>query len=198
MATIIPRNTPLPTSGTRIVTTAADGQTAMDIHVLQGERGMAVDNISLGTFELTGIPRAPRGVPKVEVAFQVDADGILQVTAQDLLSEQEVTVQLASSKLLDLHETGQRVAEAAARAEEDRSQVEEVRIRIEAEGLLAAAQEVLEEHRGANGNDASSHLGNAVQSVRLALDQQATGELRRRCGELRDLLNQVTRRLPSP
>ncbi len=192
MAAIIPRNTPVPASGTRIVTTAADGQTSMDIHALQGERAMAVDNVSLGRFELTGIPRAPRAVPKVEVAFQVDVDGIVRVSAQDLWNEREVTVQLVSSKLLDPHEVVQRVADAAASAEEDRSQRDAVRGRVEAEGLLAAAQAVLDERRRTDGSDAGRPLGDAVQGLRLALDQGATEEFGRRCGELRALLERLS------
>ncbi|MBI4199257.1 MAG: Hsp70 family protein [Chloroflexi bacterium] len=100
-ARIIPRNTPLPASASRVFTTAADGQTAMDIHVLQGEGELASDNISLGQLRLEGIPSAPRGVPKVEVGFQADVDGLLHVSALDLLGENQIQARLACSKALD-------------------------------------------------------------------------------------------------
>ncbi|MBI4328750.1 MAG: Hsp70 family protein [Chloroflexi bacterium] len=116
MAPIIPRNTPLPASGARLFTTAVDHQTSMDIHVLQGEREMAVDNVSIGWLHLNDLPAAPRGAVKVEVAFEADVDGIIHVSATDLLGDNQVKARLTSTKHLDRGEIEALVREAPARA----------------------------------------------------------------------------------
>lgn len=131
-ARIILRNTPLPASGQRLFTTAADNQTSMDIHVVQGERELAGDNISLGRFQLNGIPSAPRGVPRVEVAFQADMDGIVHVSATDLLTEEEVKIKISSSKLLDSEEIRRLTEEAQISAREDREKIEKIKAEIRA------------------------------------------------------------------
>ncbi len=112
MATVIPRNTPLPASSSRIFTTASDNQDCMNIHVLQGERALAVENISLGQVELNGLPLAPRGVPKVEVTFQADVDGIVHVSAKELWTEGEVRLRVVAAKSLDRREIGSLVQAA--------------------------------------------------------------------------------------
>ncbi|MBI2855339.1 MAG: Hsp70 family protein, partial [Chloroflexi bacterium] len=119
-ARIIPRNTPLPASAGRVFATAADYQTTMNIHVLQGERDLAVDNISLGQFQLDGIPSARRGVVRVEVAFGADVDGIVHVSAKDLLTENEVKAKVASTKLLDPEEIVRLKEEAQWNEEQDK------------------------------------------------------------------------------
>jgi molecular chaperone DnaK len=140
---IIPRNTPLPVSEARVFTTASDHQTSMDIHVLQGEREMALDNVSLGQFQLDGIPPAPRGVAKVEVAFEADVDGIVSVAAKELLSDNAVKVKLTSTKLLDLQEISDHVEEAVRLTEEDRMARQGIEAIMVAGNLLAAAEGAL-------------------------------------------------------
>ena len=145
MTRIIPRNTPLPATESHIFSTAADHQTSMDIHVLQGERELASENVSLGRFQLGDIPPAPRGVSKVEVAFDVEVDGIAQVSAQDLQSGSEVKVEIASTKSLDPGEIAHFAEEARLKATEDMAARERIQARIEAENLLAAAGEALKD-----------------------------------------------------
>ncbi len=197
MARIIPRNSPLPASGARIFTTAADYQAAMDIHVLQGERELATDNVSLGQFELSGIPAAPRGVAKVEVAFEADVDGIIHISATDLLGENQVKVKLASTKLLDTLEIEHLAQEAQARAEEDRSKRERVRAGIEAGNLVAAAKTVLEEMAGQRPDSQAEHLAEAISKVQEAEAEGATHEIRRQCSELQQLLKTIHRTKPT-
>ncbi len=127
-ARIIPRNTPLPASEARIFTTAEDGATSVEIHVLQGEREMAAYNISLGQFQLSGIPPLPAGTPRLEVAFEVDVDGIVHVSATDILGGNVGNVKLVSSKALHPEEMERMVSDAASHAEEDSSYIEEVRV----------------------------------------------------------------------
>ncbi|MDO8750507.1 MAG: Hsp70 family protein [Dehalococcoidia bacterium] len=144
MARLIPRNTPLPASGTRIFTTAKDCQTSMSVHVLQGERAMALDDISLGQFDLSGIPSAARGVPKVEVAFQVDVDGIVHVSATELLTEGEMNVAVTSAKFLDPQEIAGLAQEGALSEERDIAMRQRVMAGIQARNLIAAGERVLD------------------------------------------------------
>ena len=121
---IIERNTTIPTSGSQVFSTAADNQPSVDVHVLQGEREMAADNKTLGRFELTGIPAAPRGVPRIEVTFNIDANGIVNVSAKDLGTGKEQKITIKSSSGLDKSEIDRMVKEAAAHEAEDKKRKE--------------------------------------------------------------------------
>lgn len=142
---IIERNTPIPTSQGQIFTTAADGQTAVDIHILQGERDMAEDNVTLGQFQLGGIPPQPRGTPRIEVTFSIDANGIVNVSAHDLMTEEESMITISSIGRLTEEEIQAWIREAGLHEEEDRQRRERVELNIRAESMISAAEHVLRE-----------------------------------------------------
>lgn len=142
---LIERNTTIPTRESQIFSTAADGQTAVDIHVLQGERPMAAQNITLGRFQLTGIPPAPRGVPQIEVTFDIDANGIVNVSAKDLGTGKEQNITITASTNLDEEEIEKKVKEAEKYAEEDKKQKERIEVRNNADSLVYQSEKTLKD-----------------------------------------------------
>jgi len=146
MTVLIPRNTTIPTSKKEIFSTASDNQPAVDIHVLQGERKMAADNRTLGRFQLTGIPPAPRGVPKIEVTFDIDANGILNVSAKDLGTGKEQSIEIKASSGLSEEEVQRMIKEAEAHAAEDEAKRKLIDLRNQADQLLYSTEKMLNEH----------------------------------------------------
>jgi molecular chaperone DnaK len=142
---LIERNTTIPTKKSQIFTTAEDGQTSVDIKVLQGEREMAADNVKLGDFRLEGIPAAPRGVPQVEVTFNIDANGIVNVSAKDLGTGKEQTITITASTNLSKDEVDRMVHDAETKASEDRAKKEEAEIRNTASSLIYSTDKSLKE-----------------------------------------------------
>jgi molecular chaperone DnaK len=145
MTVLIPRNTKIPTRKSEIFSTAADNQTSVEVHVLQGERPLAKDNRTLGRFQLVGIPPSPRGVPQIEVTFDIDANGIVNVSAKDLASGKEQKITITASSGLSKAEIDKLLKEADAHAEEDRKRRELIDARNEADGLAYAAEKALNE-----------------------------------------------------
>ncbi len=147
MTVLIPRNTTIPTRKTEIFTTATDNQTSVEIHVLQGERPMARDNRTLARFHLDGIPPAPRGVPKIEVTFDIDADGILHVSAKDMATGKEQKITVTASSGLSQEEIEQMVKEAERHAEEDRKRKEVIEARNQLDGLVYTMEKTINENK---------------------------------------------------
>src|SRR5690606_39228565 len=142
---LIPRNTTIPTSKSQIFSTATDNQPAVDIHVLQGERKMASDNKTLGRFQLTDIPPAPRGVPQIEVTFNIDANGIVNVKAKDLGTNKEQSITIQSGSGLSEEEIQRMIREAEEHAEEDKRRAEEAQLRNDADNLIFQTKKALQD-----------------------------------------------------
>jgi molecular chaperone DnaK len=184
MATVIPRNTPIPVRRSQVFSTAEDGQTAVEIHVLQGERPMATDNETLGVFRLQGIPAAPRGIPQIEVTFTIDESGLLHVSAQELISGTSQTVSLAATTSLSAAEVAQMVQEAERCAAVDIRQRNLVEARTAARQMLY----LLERHLR-NGNkeallDLDSTLPDQIEELKQAIQGKDATRIRRLTAEL--------------
>jgi molecular chaperone DnaK len=169
MTTLIPRNTTIPTRKSEVFSTAEDGQTAVDIHVLQGERPMAKDNMTLGRFRLEGIPPAPRGMPQIEVSFDIDANGILNVTAQDKATGKEQKITITASTNLSKEDVERLVREAERYAEEDRRQKELIEARNMADNLAYQVEKALREGGGKVSEADRLEVERKVKAVREAM-----------------------------
>jgi len=167
---LIERNTTIPTKKSQIFSTAADNQTAVDIHVMQGEREMAAGNITLGRFQLSGIPPAPRGVPQIEVTFDIDANGIVNVSAKDLGTGKEQRITITSSTKLSEDEIKQKVKEAEQYAAEDKKKKDEAETRNAAETLIYETEKSLKEIEGSLGADEKARILEAKEELSRALD----------------------------
>ncbi|MCD8198958.1 MAG: molecular chaperone DnaK [Phascolarctobacterium sp.] len=166
---IIERNTTIPTSKKQIFSTAADNQPSVDIHVLQGEREMAADNKTLGRFELSGIPAAPRGVPKIEVAFDIDANGIVNVSAKDLGTGKEQKITITSSGSLDKSEVERMVKEAEANAEADKKRKESVEVHNQADSLCYQAEKTMKDMEGKGKDDLIAKVKAAMDTLKESM-----------------------------
>jgi molecular chaperone DnaK len=166
---IIDRNTTIPTSRKQTFSTATDNQPSVDIHVLQGEREMAADNKTLGRFELSGIPAAPRGVPKIEVTFDIDANGIVNVSAKDLGTGKEQKITITSSGTLSKDEVDRMVKEAAANAEKDKAHKDEVEVRNQADSLCYQAEKTMKDMEGKGKDDLIAKVKIAHDALRETL-----------------------------
>ena len=185
---LIERNTTIPTSKKQIFSTAADGQTAVDIHVLQGERPMAKDNLTLGRFQLQGIPPAPRGVPQIEVTFDIDANGIVNVSAKDLGTGKEQKITIASSSGLSEEDIKRMVKEAEVHAEEDRKQKELAEARNQADTLAYQAEKTLKDLGDKVPADRRDAVNAAVEELKKAAAGDGIQEIKDKIDALTKLL----------
>ncbi|MBL7152739.1 MAG: molecular chaperone DnaK [Phycisphaerae bacterium] len=163
---LIERNTTIPTSKKEIFSTAADNQTTVDIHVLQGEREFARDNRTLGRFQLTDIPPSPRGIPQIEVAFDIDANGILNVSAKDLGTGKQQSIEIKSSSGLSEEEVGKMTKEAESHAEEDKKKREVVDLKNQADQLVYSTEKTLKEHGDKVSAETRGNIENAVNNLK--------------------------------
>jgi len=177
---LIPRNTTIPTRKSQIFSTAADNQTSVEIHVLQGERKMAADNKTIGRFILDGIPPAPRGVPQIEVTFDIDANGILHVSAKDLGTGKEQKITITASSGLDKDEIERLVREAQEHAAEDERRRQEVETRNQADSMAYQGEKLLKEHGDKIPADVRQRIENAIRRVREVLEKKEAIEVVRR------------------
>ncbi len=169
MTTLIARNTTIPTRKSEIFSTAADNQTSVEIHVMQGERPLAKDNRTLGKFHLIGIPPAPRGVPQVEVTFDIDANGILNVSAKDMATKKEQKITITSSTGLSKEEAERMKNDAESHAEEDRKRLAEIEARNQADSLVYQAEKLLKENREKVSESDAKSVEEAIEACRKAL-----------------------------
>jgi chaperone protein dnaK len=175
---LINRNTTIPTRKSQVFSTAADGQTAVSIHVLQGERGMASQNRTLGNFDLVGIPPAPRGVPQIEVTFDIDANGIVHVSAKDLGTGKEQHIRIESSSGLSESEIDRMVKEAEANAENDKKEREKVEVRNEADSMIYQTEKTLKEMGDKVNAADKQRIEEAVATLKKSLEAGDTADIK--------------------
>ncbi|MGN0072960.1 MAG: molecular chaperone DnaK [Coriobacteriales bacterium] len=178
MTRMIERNTTIPTRKTEVYSTAADNQTTVEIHVLQGERNFARDNKTLGRFQLTGIPSAPRGVPQIEVTFDIDANGIVNVSAKDLGTGKEQKITISGSTALSDDEIDRMVADAQEHAEEDEARKAEVEARNNADSLIYATEKTVKDLGDKVPAETKSAVESAIEDLRGALDNGTVEEIK--------------------
>ncbi len=192
---IIERNTTIPTSKSKIFTTAADNQTAVTIHIVQGERPMAADNVSLGSFNLSGIPPAPRGVPQIEVKFDIDANGILNVTAKDLATQKEAKITISASTKLSKDDIEKMKKDAEVFSEQDRKKKEEVEIKNEAESYIYTTEKLINQDlKDKVSQEQGIQVNNAIKELKDVLDKGAT-EIKPKLESLKKLVNDISTEL---
>jgi molecular chaperone DnaK len=167
---MIPRNTTIPTRKTETFSTAADNQTSVEVHVLQGERPMAAQNRTLGKFHLTGLPPAPRGVPQIEVTFDIDANGILNVTAKDMATGKDQKITITSSSGLSKEEVERMAKDAEAHSAEDKQRREEIESRNQLDSMVYSIEKMLREHGDKISGSERGDVENAIADAKKALE----------------------------
>ena len=190
---LIERNTTIPTKKSKVFTTAADYQTAVTIHIVQGERPMAADGVSLGMFNLSGIPPAPRGVPQIEVAFDIDANGILNVTAKDLATQKESKITITANNKLSKDEIERLKRDSEQFAETDKKKKEEAEIRNEADNLIYAADKLVKQDlKDKVSPDHVEKVNKLTQEIRDAIASNNLENIKAKVQELKNILGEIS------
>src|SRR5437868_10755575 len=188
---MIPRNTTIPTKKTETFSTAADSQTSVEVHVLQGERPMAAQNRTLGKFQLTGIPPAPRGVPQIEVTFDIDANGILNVTAKDTATQKDQKITITSSSGLSKEEVDRMAKDAESHSAEDKAQREAIEAKNQLDSMLYNIEKMLREHGDKISGSERGDVENAVADAKKALESDDKQQM----DQARERLTQASHKL---
>ncbi len=192
---LIERNTTIPTSKSKVFTTAADNQTAVTIHVVQGERPMANDNVSLGSFNLTDLPPAPRGIPQIEVKFDIDANGIINVTAKDLGTKKEATITIESSSKLSKEEIEKLKEDAEKFSEEDKKKKEKIDLKNEAESFIYTTEKLVNHDlKDKISQEQGIKVTDAIKEVKEVLDKDIS-DLKPKLEALKSTVNEITTEL---
>ena len=194
---LIERNTTIPTKKSQIFSTAADGQTSVEVHVLQGEREMAAYNKTLGRFQLTGIPAAPRGVPQIEVTFDIDANGIVHVSAKDTATGNEQKVSITASTNLTEEDIQRAVKDAEAHASEDKKRKEEVEVRNNAESLVYNSEKTLNDLGDKISSEEKSKVETEIANVKKALEGNNVDEIKDATDKLTKVFYEISEKLYS-
>ena len=192
---LIERNTTIPTKKSQVFSTAADGQTSVEVHVLQGEREMAAYNKTLGRFQLTGIPPAPRGVPQIEVTFDIDANGIVHVSAKDMATGNEQNVSITASSNLSEEDIDKAVKDAEAHAAEDKKKKEEVEVKNNAESLVYSSQKTLDELGDKISGEEKAKVETEIDNVKKALETNNTETIKEATEKLTQVFYQISEQL---
>ena len=195
MTVLIPRNTTIPTSKKQVFSTAADNQPAVDIHVLQGERSMAADNKTLGRFQLSGIPAAPRGVPQIEVTFDIDANGIVHVSAKDMATGNSQQVSITASTNLSDEDIEKAVKDAEAHAAEDKKRKEEIEVRNNAESLVYNSQKTIDELGDKISGEEKAKAETEIANVKKALEGSDVEAIKSATEKLTTVFYSITEQL---
>jgi molecular chaperone DnaK len=190
---LIERNTTIPTKKSKVFTTAADYQTAVTVHIVQGERAMAADCVSLGMFNLSGIPPAPRGVPQIEVAFDIDANGILNSTAKDLATQKEAKITITANNKLSKDEIERLKRDSEQFADADKKKKEEAEIRNEADNLIYAADKLVKQDlKDKVRPDQVEKVNKLTQEIRDAIASNNIENIKAKIQELKNVLGEIS------
>ena len=192
---LIERNTTIPTKKSQIFSTAADGQTSVEVHVLQGEREMAAYNKTLGRFQLTGIPAAPRGVPQIEVTFDIDANGIVHVSAKDLATGHEQNVSITASTNLTDEDIEKAVKDAEAHAEEDKKRKEEIEVKNNAESLIYNSEKTLKDLGDKVSGEEKAKIETEIENTKKALESNNTESIKEATEKLTEVFYEMSEQL---